>query len=69
MSRLEAEHVVAVASGVDRAEPRSHSRCLHCGERLVIELPVQVDVWLAANRKFIAAHRKCKPQPSTEVRP
>jgi hypothetical protein len=60
MARKRAPHVVVVMAGVDPAEPRGHGLCQHCGARLVIELPVLVDVWLAANRAFIKAHTNCR---------
>lgn len=56
------DHVVCVAAGVDPLEPLSHTRCDRCGDRLVVKLPVSVDVWLAANRAFIKQHRDCKPR-------
>jgi predicted nucleotidyltransferase len=46
-------------AGVDRAESRAHSLCEHCGTRLVIELPVEVSVWAAANFAFAKAHANC----------
>ncbi|HEY7233897.1 MAG TPA: hypothetical protein VH539_07090 [Gemmatimonadaceae bacterium] len=63
MTRLltrRADHVGCVMAGVDPAEPRAHTVCRHCGERLVIELPVDVDVWLAANKAFLSRHRHCR---------
>lgn len=57
-----APHVVCVMAGIDPLEPRAHTVCEHCGERLVIELPVRVDVWVAANNAFIESHLLCRPK-------
>lgn len=33
--------------------------CTACGEDLKIQLPVSIDVWLAAAKVFVAQHRDC----------
>jgi hypothetical protein len=58
--RPSADHVVIVSAGVSAAEPRMHALCLVCGERLALELPVLVDVWVAANRAFADVHAFCR---------
>jgi hypothetical protein len=36
--------------------------CTRCGQKLRLELPVSVDVWLVAAAKFGELHTDCAPQ-------
>lgn len=36
------------------------AHCLHCGAILKMELPVDLDVYLASNKAFIKVHKRCK---------
>ena len=36
-------------------------RCTLCGDRLLLELPVNLDVWIAAATKFGEVHVSCAP--------
>jgi hypothetical protein len=35
-------------------------KCLRCGDTLHVQLPVLVEVWVAAARAFVKAHSRCK---------
>ena len=40
-------------------KPYEH-HCLRCGARYAMTLPVEVSVFVAAARAFLAAHRRCR---------
>lgn len=37
--------------------------CAHCNAAEIVPLPMPMDDWLAATRRFQKAHRHCWPQP------
>lgn len=39
--------------------------CLGCGERVMVELPMRVSVFVALTRAFVQAHQRC-PVPSVD---
>ncbi|HEY1292898.1 MAG TPA: hypothetical protein VGJ60_07465 [Chloroflexota bacterium] len=36
--------------------------CTICGDRMRLDLPVHIDVWLAAAQKFTELHAGCAPR-------
>lgn len=40
-------------------------KCLHCGQELHLGLPMNINVWVAATKAFVKAHREC-PVPLAE---
>lgn len=39
------------------------SQCVRCGALLTIRLPVAVNIYVAAAKVFIQAHKNCKAKP------
>ena len=37
-------------------------RCDHCGQRIVITLPMDLNEFLKVSRAFIDQHRHCRPK-------
>ncbi len=40
-------------------------RCLNCGMKQTMSLPVDLDVYLAAGKAFIEVHKRCKKKELT----
>ena len=38
-------------------------KCLHCGDELIVALPVDLGVWVAAGKAFARRHRNCPKPP------
>ncbi len=36
--------------------------CDHCGAAQIVRLPIALSDWLTASRRFMKAHRHCRPQ-------
>lgn len=43
-------------------EPRPHVHCQRCGERLVLILPIRIDVIAAMMKAFVKSHSGCLEQ-------
>jgi hypothetical protein len=52
---VSAAHIVVRGEG-----PEGGAECLNCGAKLLIQLPVLVDDWLASMKSFTRRHRKCR---------
>ncbi len=49
------------------------SECLRCGSRARLQLPIEISVWLAAQKAFLKAHDSCRQrspigEPATEAK-
>lgn len=54
------DRVIAVMANVNPDEPRPHVWCRRCGERVVTEVPMRIDTYLAITKGFLAVHKECK---------
>lgn len=41
--------------------PGDSAHCTRCGEGLNIGLPIRIEVWIAATKAFVKAHKDCVP--------
>lgn len=40
----------------------SQGKCLRCGDQFNLQLPVLLEVWVAAADAFVKAHSRCMPK-------
>lgn len=53
------EWVKIVMANQSVEEPRPHGHCTRCGDRLVIVLPIPVEVFVAMTKAFVKMHKRC----------
>ena len=39
-----------------------HATCTRCGEKLLLDLPCVIHLWVAAGKAFIRIHKRCRPR-------
>ena len=64
--RRPGDHVIILAEGVSKVQPRAHALCQHCGERFLIQFPQRIETFVEVGRGFVRAHVRC-PRPETLV--
>lgn len=53
---------MVVMANADATEPRPHIHCQRCDERLVLVLPIRIDVVAAMSKAFVKSHSGCLPK-------
>jgi hypothetical protein len=59
-TRYDTDATRLVGAGVDASDPRPHLVCLGCDKRHIIDLPMDVTMFVATTKAFVKIHRLCR---------